>query len=112
MSKPEEKRGKTSSKKKIPVGKKTVSSKIINYADGYWEWFMRVDEPPYEIAGKYLLFSNNRELLAAIALEELETGSFHRSKTHMENIKPPSGEYVLCLYYKDDSRKLELADKY
>jgi hypothetical protein len=28
------------------------------------------------------------------------------------SVTPPSGEYVLCLYYKDDSRKYELAKKY
>jgi hypothetical protein len=42
----------------------------------------------------------------------LETGGFHQAKTHMAGVTPPTGEYVLCLYYKDDSRKDELATKY
>jgi hypothetical protein len=46
------------------------------------------------------------------AVEELETGGFHQAKTHMAGVTPPTGEYVLCLYYKDDSRKDELATKY
>jgi hypothetical protein len=66
----------------------------------------------YEITGKYLFFSPNRELLIDIAIEELENGGFHHAKTNMVGVEPPSGEYVLCLYYKDDSRKHELAKKY
>jgi hypothetical protein len=59
-----------------------------------------------------LFFSPNRELLIDIAIEELENGGFHHAKTNMVGVKSPSGEYVLCLYYKDDSRKHELAKKY
>jgi hypothetical protein len=59
-----------------------------------------------------LFFSLNRDLLIEIAINELENGGFHHAKTHMAGVTPPSGEYVLCLYYKDDSRKHELAEKY
>ncbi|MDD5288359.1 MAG: hypothetical protein PHY28_04525 [Dehalococcoidales bacterium] len=93
---------------------KVLSTNVISSCDGYWEWFDRSDIPtaPYEITGKYLFFSMNRGLLIEIAIDELENGGFHRAKTHMTGITPPSGEYVLCLYYKDDSRKHELAKKY
>ena len=93
---------------------KVLSANVISSCDGYWEWFDRSDIPiaPYEITGKYLFFSLNRDLLVEIAINELENGGFHHAKTHMEGVTPPSGEYVLCLYYKDDSRKYELAEKY
>ena len=54
----------------------------------------------------------NRDLLIEIAINELENNGFHFAKTPMSGITPASGEYVLCLYYKDDSRKHELAKKY
>ena len=97
-------------KKKISV----LSTNVISSCDGYWEWFERSDAPviPYEITGKYLFFSVNRDLLIEIAINELENNGFHFAKTPMSGITPASGEYVLCLYYKDDSRKHELAKKY
>jgi len=96
--------------KKINV----LSTNVISSCDGYWEWFERSDAPviPYEITGKYLFFSGNRDLLIEIAINELENNGFHFAKTPMFGITPASGEYVLCLYYKDDSRKHELAKKY
>ncbi|HEX8203068.1 MAG TPA: hypothetical protein VF590_21505 [Isosphaeraceae bacterium] len=84
---------------------------IRRQCDGYWEWFATVDPPPYAIAGKYLFFSPERENLVAIALEELRAGAFHRAKTQMPGMKHGE-DYVLCLYYRDDSRKRELAAKY
>jgi len=96
--------------KKINV----LSTNVISSCDGYWEWFERSDAPviPYEITGKYLFFSGNRDLLIEIAINELENNGFHHAKTPMPGITPASSEYVLCLYYKDDSRKHELAEKY
>ena len=91
-----------------------LSTNVISNCDGYWEWLDRSNIPTslYEITGKYLFFSPNRDLLIDIAIEELENGGFHHAKTNMVGVDPPSGEYVLCLYYKDDSRKHELAKKY
>jgi hypothetical protein len=93
---------------------KVLSKNVISKCDGYWEWFNRseIPEPPYPITGKYLFFSSNRELLIEIATDELENGGFHHAKTPMKSVTPLSGEYVLCLYYKDDRRKHELAEKY
>ena len=87
-------------------------NQVTSLCDGYWEWFLSSEPAPYEVTGKYLFFSVDRELLIKIAKEELKEGGFHRAKTHMSDVVPPSGEYVLCLYYKDDSRKRELAAKY
>lgn len=84
---------------------------IKHETDGEWEWFSRQEELPYEITGKYLFFSSDRDLLVQIATDELATGSFHEAKIPMvgHNV---SSEYVLCLYCSDDSRKHELAAKY
>jgi hypothetical protein len=93
---------------------KVIWAHVVSNNDGYWEWFERSDVPavPYEITGKYLFFSNNRDVLVEIATYEIENGGFHQAKTTMAGIDPISGEYVLCLYYKDASRKYELAEKY
>ena len=79
--------------KKINV----LSTNVISSCDGYWEWFERSDAPviPYEITGKYLFFSGNRDLLIEIAINELENNGFHFAKTPMSGITPASGEYVL-----------------
>lgn len=84
---------------------------VTSWEDGYWEWFEAPEPAPYEITGKYLFFSEDRALLVALAQAELTRGGFHRAKTHAVNTKPP-GEYVLCLYYEDDSRKHELAQRH
>jgi hypothetical protein len=89
-----------------------LSDSVSSFCDDYWEWFVRSETAPYKITGKYLFFSANRNLLVKIAVEELETGGFHQAKTHMADGIPPTGEYVLCLYYKDNSRRDELAAKY
>ena len=70
-----------------------LSTNVINSCDGYWEWFERSDTPiiPYEITGKYLFFSLNRDILIEIAINELENGGFHHAKTLMAGITP------LCL---------------
>jgi hypothetical protein len=73
---------------------------------------VRSETAPYKITGKYLFFSANRDLLVEIAVEELETGGFHQAKTHIADVTPPTGEYVLCLYFKDNGRRDELAVKY
>ena len=87
------------------------SREVRRECDGYWEWFTAAERPPYRITGKYLFFSPDRERLVAIALEELESGAFHQAKTQMPGLQ--AGEdYVLCLYYRDDSRRHELAARY
>lgn len=85
----------------------SVYSKIDQ--KGGWEYFHHIEKPPYMITGKYLFFSYNRDLLIDIAVAELDSGSFHYAKIDLPR---PDKEYVLCLYYQDDSRKYELARKY
>ena len=88
----------------------TLPRVISRETSGSWEWFTR-GKPPYEITGKYLFFSTNRERLVEIATDELQNGGFHWAKIPIEggNLSP---EYVLCLYYSDAGRKFELAAKY
>jgi hypothetical protein len=84
---------------------------IRTKSDGYWQYFVAPERPPYEITGKYLFFSEDRDLLVRIAIDEITTGGFHIAKTHLpgRNLNP---EYALCLYYRDDSRKRDLASRY
>ncbi len=83
--------------------------KVKRQRDEFWEHFAK-GEPPYEITGKYLFFSADRETLVRLALKELQCGVFFRAKISIE----ASGQrdYVLCLYYRDDSLKRELANRY
>jgi len=77
---------------------------------GFWRWFFSEEKPDYEITGKYLFFSPNQETLFNIATNEIEKHGFHRAKVNMKLLKSQT-EYVLCLYYKDNSRKHELAER-
>jgi len=78
--------------------------------DGYWLWLISEEKPNYEITGKYLFFSSDKDKLIEIATNEIEKHGFHRAKVNMNLLKGQT-EHVLCLYYKDDSRKHELADR-
>lgn len=84
---------------------------ISRQCDSHWEWFVSNAEPSYKITGKYLFFSRSRKVLADIACEEIGSRRFHLAKIPVEG-KANCDEYVLCLYYSDDSLKHELADKY
>ena len=80
-------------------------------SDGYWLWFLSKEKPPYPITGKYLFFSENLDTLKEIALEEIRNNGFHHAKVNLQLVGKNT-EHVLCLYYKDDSRKHEFAQKY
>ena len=78
--------------------------------DGYWIWLLSEEKPDYQITGKYLFFSSDREKLIKIAKKEIKGHGFHRAKVN-KNLLEGQTEHVLCLYYKDDSRKYELAER-
>ena len=78
--------------------------------DGYWNWIIGDKEPSYQITGKYLFFSSDKEKLIQIAKNEIENHDFYKAKVN-EELLEGQFEHVLCLYYKDDSRKNELAER-
>jgi hypothetical protein len=80
---------------------------MIMMNDGYWVRFFNDIEPDYEITGKYLFFSENVNKLLEIVYNEIENYNFPQAKVNKE-LDIYDKEYVLCLYYKDDSRKHEL----
>ena len=79
-------------------------------SDNYFEQFYQTDNDS-DITGKYLFFDEKPEMLEKIAKEEIENNGFDLAKRNVE-LSGTQTEYVLCLYYKDDSRKHELAKKY
>lgn len=88
--------------------------KIKITSDAYW---IRYGDPSQsssfvgDLAGKYLLFSSNQDLLKMIAENEIAAHGFEVAKVSTL----PSGkgrDYVLCLYWHDDSRKYELNERY
>lgn len=88
---------------------------IKTCSDGYWTRFNTRDRGCEEVAaitGKYLFFSTDRKALIEIALNEIERGPFVSAKVNAPENPPVGGDYVLCLYYRDDSLKYELARRY
>jgi len=98
--------------------KKTADSKLVRSqrpnvrtkSGDYWIWIMSSGAPHYDITGKYLFFSANKNRLIEIAKSEILNHEFHLAKVNSE-LLGKNTEFVLCLYYKDDSRKHELASR-
>lgn len=65
----------------------------------------------FGITGKYLFFHSNPEVLEKIARGEIGSNGFDVAKISTKLLGTQT-EHVLCLYYKNDSRKQELAEKY
>jgi hypothetical protein len=78
---------------------------------GYWIYIISDKKPSYVNTGKYLFFSKDKERLVEIAKNEILEHDFHVAKVN-NSLLGSSTEYVLCLYYSDDSRKYELAERY
>jgi hypothetical protein len=87
-----------------------ISQKVRKIFDGYWIWLLSREKPTYEITGKYLFFSDDKDKLIEIAVNEMGNHGFHHAKVN-DKLLPGQTEYVLCLYYVDDSRKHELAER-
>ncbi len=66
----------------------------------------------FNITGKYLFFNPNFEILTEVAEDEIANNGFDLAKINSPPLDRLATDYVLCLYYEDDSRKNELADKY
>ena len=64
----------------------------------------------YARFGQYLFFNTDSKELEKIAIEEIENNGFDVAKISSELGKFP--DYVLCLFYQNDARKDELAEKY
>src|SRR5712692_2142570 len=87
-----------------------------------WMWFASDDyvqehkqdndeEFGEKIVGKYLFFHEDPKVLISVATEEIMHNGFHLAKIS-KKLLGKNTDYVLCLYYSDDSRKGELAQKY
>ena len=89
------------------ISKKVAKTDEIND----WYWYFNVLAKKVKVLGKYLFFSKSRAVLETVIIEEMENGGFWRAKINTDKHKI-GDEHVLCLYYTDDSRKYELANKY
>jgi len=87
-----------------------MNRKIVALFDGYWIWIKDKSAIDDGITGKYLFFSENREKLIEIAINEIKNHGFQLAKVNSALLGNQS-EYVLCLFYKNNSRKNELADR-
>ncbi|MGZ0019766.1 hypothetical protein [Nitrosomonas sp. wSCUT-2] len=95
----------------IEKGRVKFTDKIDTSVCDTWFYLLSKEMPSYKITGKYLFFSSDRDFLQRIAINEIENNGFHKAKIPLKGFSA-DGDYVLCLYYKDDSRKNELAEKY
>lgn len=76
---------------------------------GYWLDVLGDEPVPYEVMGKYMFFSTEPMALLKAAETEIAEHGFHVAKV---NATPMGGrEHVMCLYYVNDSRRRELADR-
>lgn len=50
--------------------------------DGYWIWLSSGEKPPYDITGKSLFFSEDKDKLLKIATNEIENHGFHHAKVN------------------------------
>lgn len=87
-------------------------------SEKYTKWVFKTkkkkeanESDDFGITGKYLFFHKNPEILENIANEEIANNGFDVAKINNE-LLGNQVEHVLCLYFKDDSRKYELAKKY
>lgn len=90
---------------------KKVGKNVIRIDDEYWHYYIRNSRKEPNITGKYLFFSEYKEELDKIAIDEIENNGFFHAKINTDEHKKGT-DYVLCLYDTDDSRKFELAEKY
>lgn len=93
------------------VDAKVEGKNVFSFPNNGWEIFINIGEFGNEINGKYLFFSKDREELRKIARDELEYNKFPTAKINLEESKV-GDDHVLCLFYRDDSRKRELATRH
>ena len=80
--------------------------------DKYW---IRFGDPAQSssftgcLAGKYLFFCTNQNTLLKLCEYEITNHNFNVAKV---STNPNNEEYVCCIYWTDDKRKYELANRY
>jgi|TARA_B100002003_G_C14135459_1_gene546048 protein-arginine kinase activator protein McsA len=87
-----------------------VTNNIISLKFSRWEWFEKQEIRTYQLKGKYVFFSTDRDQLVSIVLDELNNNNFHCGKIPLEGMN--DGDYALCLYYENHYRNKELTKKY
>lgn len=87
----------------------------INYASERGDYWIRFGNPKESSShtgnqgGKYLFFCESQKALLDICRYEIENHGFEFAKV---STNARDKDYVCCLYWKDDSRKHELAERY
>lgn len=90
----------------------TPNVQVEKNTDAYWTRFGDPEQSSSfygDWDGKYLFFSDNRQLLLSIAVDEIKEWGFKDAKV---SIKPNKSDYVLCLYWRDDERGYELMNRH
>ena len=95
--------------RRIQGANKTIN--VLQVLRKPWLWLVSDEKPDYKITGKYLFFSPDKEKLIELATNEMKKHGFHKAKVNDKLRFENDRDYVLCLYYADDSRKYELAER-
>jgi hypothetical protein len=89
-----------------------VTNKIVIQKD---DWWIRFNDPKQSSSytgtqiGKYLFFCKDQKTLLHLCTYEITEHGFIYAKV---STTAANGDYVCCLYWKDASRKYELAKRY
>ncbi len=89
-----------------------MTTEISTHNDGWW---IRFNDPKQSSShtgsqtGKYLFFCENQETLLKLCKYEIAEHGFIYAKV---STNANNNDYVCCLYWMDDSRKYELAQRY
>jgi hypothetical protein len=76
----------------------------------YWEYYG--DYPDGIITGKFLFFSEDRDLLIDILHAEIDIHGFFVGKVSKDQNNGRIGDHVLCLYSTSNQRGRELSNRY
>ncbi len=100
------------SNSKITPEQSSQVQTIVICVDDYWIRFGNPRQSSSfigDLIGKYLFFCKNQETLIKLCEYEIIKHNFEIAKV---STNANNGEYVCCLYWADDKRKYELANRY
>jgi len=89
-----------------------MNKSIQIHSDNYWIRFgipKQSSSFTGSLAGKYLFFCTDQEILKKLAEYEITKHNFNIAKV---SVDATNGKYVCCLYWINDNRKHELANRY
>ncbi len=79
---------------------------IRRYKIGIWEWYSKYIDNDNTIKGKYLFFSDNRDILEYFLLKIFKKFKLSKAKIPLPG-KQINKTYVLCIYSDSENEKIK-----